>query len=412
MDNVTAANITSLFLLKVHGLPRWTSYTFISCMILIALIGIPGNAIVLAVLQKLREKSSTDYFVFSMSIIDLYSATVNTVSYVLHYEPSIWKLLSSITFCRLHVFSIGFPNITTTLLLGATAYDRYRRTSSNTIKDSRTASTTAKRFSIGILVSGLSYSTFFIFTTSYESATQTCGREGNYMLIASVFSVIMGLVFISMFMVVIVCYTKVAIILHRHHKTMTKAEKYPTEENKTKKNTTTSNRRLSNHSDGNVFDVESSREFPIDFQSSEVVHSTERSVNDVKITNDDRIPSYSKNMVNIAEACEQSRYDSKMPQKQILASVDDAKEKRSRKMVNRTTLMMFFITLVYVSTWVLNWTASIYGLLTDSRSSSAVFLTQKIFMINCMTNPLFYIIMSSKFRQKAKKLLCFTFACE
>jgi hypothetical protein len=79
---------------------------------------------------------------------------------------------------------------------------------------------------------------------------------------------------------------------------------------------------------------------------------------------------------------------------------------KDRKKVNRTTFMMFLITLMYVTTWIINWSTQIYKTATDINSLKTDFLTERLYMINCMTNPIFYIFMSSKFKQNAKELFC------
>jgi hypothetical protein len=79
---------------------------------------------------------------------------------------------------------------------------------------------------------------------------------------------------------------------------------------------------------------------------------------------------------------------------------------RVRKKINATTLMMFLITLIYVTTWVISWSSKIYKTTTNISSLKTDFLMERLYLINCMTNPIFFIFMSSKFKQRAKELFC------
>jgi anaerobic C4-dicarboxylate transporter len=102
-----------------------------------------------------------------------------------------------------------------------------------------------------------------------------------------------------------------------------------------------------------------------------------------------------------------SRMEEARPTKQpTIKARTSMNVERDRKKINKTTLMLFLITVIYVTTWMITWSSKIYKTATNVRSLKIDFLMERLYLINCMTNPIFYIFMSSKARQKAKELFC------
>ncbi|XP_045167258.2 uncharacterized protein LOC123530549 [Mercenaria mercenaria] len=393
---------------------EWTRYTFFGLMSLVALLGISGNTLIISVLFKLRNKTSTDFYVLSMSVMDLISSSVSTTCYILRYEPNTWELLASSWFCRLHIFTIYLTNISTTSLLAATAYDRHNRTVNTLAQQPLDASTKAKRICVGILSSSFIYSLFFLLTTTLDSTTLKCSGMKGYSTMTAIFSSVLALVFVLMFVIVIVCYTRVAVMLRRHHRriqrmklktnpmTIKTTREVPTlsGDNNMPQASTFGRKILATYTAVTKLQNE---QIQFNEQDNAIVQSVAVKDNDSRgqtATNLHITPSCSKSIENneVSLPGKIIRDEKPLPKH---TAID-----RDRRLMNRTTMMMFLITLVYIGTWIIFWSATAYKAATASPSLGLLFLSEKIYLINGMTNPIFYILMSSKFRQMAKDMIC------
>jgi len=72
--------------------------------------------------------------------------------------------------------------------------------------------------------------------------------------------------------------------------------------------------------------------------------------------------------------------------------------------LNKLTVIMFMISLLYMTTWIVNWVLFVLG--PYVLGVGMFFLSFSLPMINCTTNAVLFFAMSSRFRQNAKKLLC------
>ena len=77
--------------------------------------------------------------------------------------------------------------------------------------------------------------------------------------------------------------------------------------------------------------------------------------------------------------------------------------------VNRTTKIMFAVTLVFVLTWLPTWCSYLYRSASNYNPTFTgaviTFFTRKTYMINTFMNPIFYIWMSSAFKEKTRQTL-------
>ena len=77
--------------------------------------------------------------------------------------------------------------------------------------------------------------------------------------------------------------------------------------------------------------------------------------------------------------------------------------------VDRTTKIMFAVTLVFVLTWLPTWCSYLYRSASKYKPTFTgaviTFFTRKTYMINTFMNPIFYIWMSSAFKEKTRQTL-------
>jgi hypothetical protein len=147
-------------------------------------------------------------------------------------------------------------------------------------------------------------------------------------------------------------------------------------------------------------------------KSSVIQKSTNyRHKNETMLTVSQKIQSDDQDSKLVQSANSDQRHDTgpgeTKPTKQLrMNALTSGSAARDLKKINKTTLMMFLITLLHVTTWVVSWFSQIRKPVTNMTSPDTSLLAEKLYMINCMTNPIFYIFMSSKFRQKAKEIIC------
>lgn len=385
MENNTVRDNLTADLVEEDQISYLARTSFISCMAFIALTGIPGNITVLIVLTRFRTKSSTDYLLLTTAYSDLFSATVNTTGYILRYQSHIWEVLASGTLCRLHSFSLYLTNTSSTLLLAAIAFNRHRKTSKMLTTDPPSTLTNAKRQCFGIVCLSLMFSSAFPFTITLDADSKTCIQAGSYSSLSTCLQVILACIFLFMFIVVIICYTRISIMLHQHHARMSKKQTINGNSGMTQKT-----------SDGCQFShgkciselPTKTKESTMKLEISQISQSLEENI----------CPTDTRKCVKIIPRMSGERYE-----KNALSANTPGKD---RQMTDRTTLMLFFVTMIYIGTWIINWSTSAYIVITGSPKSGAFLIANHLYIINCMTNPVFYPIMSSRYRNKARELFC------
>ena len=379
---------------------EWARYTFICLMSLVTIIGVPGNSIVLAVLIKQKDKGSTDYLILTMCVTDLISSSINSPLHIFRYQPSIWEKIASSELCRLHIFLICSTIISTTSLLAATAYDRLRKTKNKSVRDTFQVIRKSKYLCIGVISSSIIYGTIYMLTMTLDTTSLKCVHITKYKTMATSFSCILALLFIFMFVITVIAYTKITIILRRHHlqlfqhqQTTVNMHSMPKHKYWNRKIRIQPIINLPSTSNRNVSDVSNACNSNISFVT---ISTKTQDEHDFKPSE-----SATSKQIDVVSQENDEPSKSKRPKVNVHTIVN---ADRNRKKINTTSLMMFIITLIYITTWVINWSTQIYKVATSTRSLKTDFLTERLYMILCVTNPLFYIFMSSKFRIKAKEM--------
>lgn len=83
---------------------------------------------------------------------------------------------------------------------------------------------------------------------------------------------------------------------------------------------------------------------------------------------------------------------------------------------DRTTKIMFAVTLVFILSWMPTWIIYLYkhnaGDKLTVEESVVILFGGKLFMVNTFMNPIFYILMSSVFRQRTKMVIKTLLRCK
>lgn len=196
--------------------PKWAEIVVLIYMSMVTVFGIPGNGIILIVQGKIRDKSSTDILVTTMAVFELLCSSLNSVFIILSYINAIWVATGSDTSCNIHGFTMYISSISSTLLLTAIALDRYFQTCMplNTFYSKNKA----KRICIGIIATTFVLSLPGLFLGTLDKSQPPCTRRTDIPILPHVIDFTLGTIFFTMFIAVVFCYTKVALLIRRRHR--------------------------------------------------------------------------------------------------------------------------------------------------------------------------------------------------
>lgn len=372
----------------VNDVPKWTEIFVVVFMSVVTLSGVPGNGIILIVQWRNRDKSSTDVLVSTMAVFELLCAGFNSVFTMFRNIQDIWVEIASNTICSVHIYTQYITSTSSTLLLTAIALDRYFHTCKplNTFCSKKQAN----RISVCIITASFLISLPGLFISTLDNNRLTCGRASSKSFLPHVLDLCLGIAFLTMFIVVVFCYAKVALLIQRRHRKKRDAYRFA----------------LADHSK--------------DLRKSVQTSSKLRNINRLRSTKNAIHPQTSdENSTNV------SVFENKSIQNQQEAVLEDKNNenpnetdaksgakpfaeihKEQGKMVHRTTLIMFLITTIYITSWSLHWLSLAFVSTATFEGRIMMVLTKDLHMINCVTNPIFFITLSSKFRKKAKAFLC------
>lgn len=426
-------------------MPTWAYGGQIMYTILIILLGIPGNTIVILVFVNLKVKYSTDYLVFGMGVSDLIGSSVVSTFYILRNIPgdSMQKLIGGTWMCRLSEYSGLFTHFSSTYLMGMIALDRC-------LKTCRPYSTifTAYRAKIiciiiFLIVAICSGPAVHMFT--YDPHLGICFFESNIdiaalvLLTNSVIALLSGVV-------TTVAYILVGIVLvKRHNNKLKRTIAYPSTAvcgrnrppipSKSRKTNTsvidttqetkiqTANMPYTNSASPipSISDHRVTITMPsahLIFDSGSKIQKTESQPRGVGEKADTGRPIAATDVdiiIDPASLTEKTKQtvlyggNNKHPSYNAgnKPMINPAIRESERK-INRTTRVMFLITSTYIVSYMITIAADVYSGANISDPSlpgfAIAYIAKTTFMINCVTNPVFYACMSAMFRERVRKL--------
>lgn len=361
-------------------LPLWVGYLEISYLTVIVLIGVPGNILILLVQRQNREKSSTDILIAAIAVFELVCSGCNAPLKIL-MNTRLWIFIMSDSICRFHIFIVYTTTFASTYLLAAVAIDRYVKT----CRPLSTIYTTRRSKIICCIVSVIGFITSILPSIVFELDNRhDCSAAMAYRKWLSFWDMAIIASTIIIFGIFVFSYVNIAIALHKRKRVPEK-----------KQNTT---------------QVENDQS---------TFTSVLRKFRSVKVGPLSKSACETENKVIEAAGCsssngkgledaESNQQDSSMSANRVLSkSVDRRRNHRPTTLagetVNRTTLMLFLLTLIYAVTFTMT---NIFVMTADAIIGRTMEkLCKSILMINCITNPVFFFCMSSKYRAVAKSLV-------
>ena len=400
IDNVNTTNNTDLVqdILFSSQVIQWLWVGEITYLTIIFTIGTVGNCLVILVELQNKIKYSTDYLVIAMSTFEVLCATLGSARHVMEYTPAIWDSVKSTAFCQFS-WLVGYTTgMSSPVLLTAISIDRYILTCKPLTQwyDVRTGKYLAIVLSLAIVVLG-----FPSGLAVHVDEVLLCEGTSDWINLEMYTNVLIFVTFLSFF-IIIISYIMIGRTIHQRNR-QRRANQPQTTSSDFGHSQSESRTKSSRFSFRRVFNVSNKIEAvharlntnkDIEQQEGRGEHST-CTVSFYISTDQSTIPDDS-NKTDKSHTQTSTRIENN--------SVERYTKSHKAELMRRTTLITFVITVTYAITYFSAWT-----LFFVSWSPVVIHylfhLTALLSMFNCASNPAYFFLLSSKFRQTAKKIV-------
>lgn len=357
-----------------------------SVLICIASIAIPGNILIIILQGKNKDKTSTDYLIMNMAMFELTYSSVLLPIRVLLDLPDVWKVVSSDSLCKFEYSLHYIMSLGSSWLLGVIAVDRYIKTCKplNTNYTTVTARKIGAVISVAALIMGIPSTSAYVL-----GKDMTCIILPEFVQLMVGWEILAIVTLVFEFCTFGFTYTNIWLVLRRRHKKRVLGNL------------------KSSHLSENVLSCQS-RSF-IRKISTAIVSPQEPTTVKTMSSHQKRKDTFCINAPSfVTEHPGVHSMEGYVAQPSNisprLSSNVARKLAASERNLNKTTFIMFILTVSFTIIWTLVAAAiltrrhgTVLGIVVDR-------LSYVLPMLNCTTNPTFFFLMSSKFRKDAKKL--------
>ncbi|KAK3589671.1 hypothetical protein CHS0354_015177 [Potamilus streckersoni] len=396
-------------------------------------VGIPGNSIILAIYYKHKPVSNVDYYILSISVLDLV-CLVGTVPIYIVIQTRILDVLNVNTLCKALNFTGQIVTFAQSFLLCAMATERF-------IKVCRPRSTFSLDRRGKYIVLSIILSTIFISVPnllfSWITNRRHCVPITNPPSIASAFFLLTVSLFIAMFGIVSLSYASVAKTLFQSVKKTTRnsiTSRMKMQRNKIvpqpcqtdlKPTTSSSFERMTNETPLSVQTNDTSMYINArnpssyllvagdatrlgkspshkDDANSGIVKDNENYGKDLATQGKRAVTTERLSGIFVKDLIQVKSSD-----KQREKLVPDSFENMSlpqRKRLLRTTKISFLITITFIISWLPVWIYTVLVYSNSFRDPYGAFFLKQSYLINTFMNPILCLAFNRNFRNKAKGL--------
>lgn len=388
----------------MHEIPQWALDIELVYLVFILVIGIPGNSLVVLVQMQNKEKTSTDYYVMFMAGFDLLCSSVNTSLRIFTNTRAIWIKLVSSFVCTIRSFFVYTTTMSSVFLLAAIAIDRYIKT----CRPLTTFYNTKKAEIVCVIISfGSIVCSFHSIGTYYVKDSYACAVQSKFSKFKNYFDVVNLMLTVVVYIVVIISYTCVSVTLSKRHKERVKARLNMEVSLQRNENSLSlfRNNRVSpfqapddnNHAQVNNEALVDSGVESEPYSSKKTCALNASQTSSSSAINQGTINNFNKTAVKCqtdSAGVAELRKGRELNLRAIMLQ---------ERIVNRTTRIMFLITVIFILTWIMSWLRILLG----PSVLGAAFnnFARSLFMLNCVTNPVLFYCMSSRFRVSTHKFL-------
>ena len=388
----------------------WIDFVELTCLFAFVLIGTPANALTFVVQCWIPDKVSTDILIAGLALVDFFNSTVMTpFNLVLSgYKMAIF----STPFCRSMSFSAHLTALSSAAFIGALALDRYML--SCRPFNQWYSKQVAKRVCVIIPLSVGVLACPILFMLNKVEGKLTCTFPEHLQIVNTVISNIILLLIASDFIIIIVCYSNIALLIRKQNKARVK--RMGSRIDRDRLSTGTWFGSTGNQCQTSTTDTE---DVVLHKATQDNKHTT---VNEN--ANDDEPVELSGNRDTVSCVKQEGANDDKDKNSSINAnSVTKptnmtntvqtthvtTKHFKQKDQANRTTGFLFLISLIFMISWSLGVIFVIYGQVLSRVLQQLLHLGIRV---NVVTNPLLLMLMSSKFRRNLKQQVCGTIKCK
>lgn len=418
-DDSGMSNDSTSVYLNPLATEQWVKDVEVIYLFLIILVGIPGNVMILLVQRKNGQKTTTDYYVITMAAFELISSCLNTSLRIMVDTEVLWNLIASSFSCSFRQFFNFLTTMSSAFLLAAIAIDRYIKTA----KPHITVYTSDMARRICIVLSVVSFvCSVHTFGTYDIDIYYNCVLKKSTENVKKMVDLLNVSLTIVVYIITTLAYINISLTLRKRHRVRVAA----------KLNTHLSTASTGKASTISLFNIHKvapapSSSHPVEGEKSVKdpanrktapkldVDSNESTSSRQGVSGKAGNPSSDVNKgSNVQESLNKhirhtiGPYSSASPHFrhiQLAVTHSHAFQKLSKQeeILNRTTRIMFLISVVYIFCWLLSWLRVIFG--QSGIGATLSHFARSFYLTTCIANPLFFFCMSSKFRDNAVNLL-------
>ena len=190
----------------------WTKYSISIFFGISVLLGVPGNSLVVIVHSRLKEKTVTDWMIFYVAVCDIMSL-INIPLYLCQLHV-LWPLGFPDFLCKYHYFNTYSVSMSSYFFCAIMALERYFKVV--TSKD-MTSLANVKYIWIPVFLISYGIGSLVIFYAG-NNPNGHCGFDFNKTNLATVeYAIMLFVAFVST-LVMIMCYGRVSVFLHKKMK--------------------------------------------------------------------------------------------------------------------------------------------------------------------------------------------------
>jgi len=206
-----AENITVVDPFYIH-VYDWTKYSISIFFGISVLLGVPGNSLVVIVHSRIKEKSVTDWMIFYVAVCDIMSL-INIPLYLCQLH-SLWPLGFPDFLCKYHYFNMHSISMSSYFFCAIMALERYFKV---VMSRDMTYLANAKYIWIPVFLVSFGIGSLVIFYAG-NNANGHCGFYSDERNLATIEYAIMLLIAFVSTLVMIICYVRVSVFLHKKMK--------------------------------------------------------------------------------------------------------------------------------------------------------------------------------------------------
>lgn len=344
----------------------WIDYTQIAGLSLVAMFGIPGNALLVLVQYKSTEMSSADYLVANLAIVDLIDSSAMVGMQI--YTSATRGAIPSILFCRFMAYLAYWTGISSAIFIGTLSIDRYLLTCRPFTNYSKKAS---KFQSVYIHLASLIICLPTFIFQEYNDATKTCAYTLPKTFM-DVYFMSLAILFVVDFNVVAVLYSKIAYKLRMQLK---KREAVVKSLSKSTKQ---------------------------DFKVKEIICKTRSRTGFSDIDKVD-CQNTSENANRAGDEMASRQYSCIHNTTPVYNEATVSSTKVRKKATNRATLIIFLMSVIYILSFAI---VSMIIFFKKSLGRAFYQLVPLVQEAKNIANPVLFVSMSSKFRNNVNRTVC------